>query len=269
MSNKSQIRTLPRPLHRFAPLRHLHFQGYGDNKHHVLMGSWGRDRTNSHVHPTPPPRCQRSPQQLHPGQHAATYPVAALLLVQRAFHHHVSCQRVEQFCRIEKRAAGVSSQPVGEQRKSYFLQLPYRFAVPLILFSILLHWLVAQSLFLVSVEFYSTKAGSSLPPTLVEDKSITSCGWSPVAIVCVIIFGTVLTGILVGVGAHRLSSGMPVAGSCSLAMAAACHPVPYEPDAWMKRVTWGVSAGERGDDWHCSFTSRPDVEYPSTQHVYS
>lgn len=167
---------------------------------------------------------------------------------------------------VARKGLRVSAKPVGDQRKSYFLQLPYRFAIPLILVSILLHWLVAQSLFLVSVEFYSTGGGASLPPALVAHKSITSCGWSPVAIVCVIIAGTLLTAVLVGVGAMRLPSGMPVAGSCSLAMAAACHPIPYEEESWTKRVIWGATGG---DPPHCSFTNRPDVEYPSTQLVYS
>ncbi|KAF3005003.1 hypothetical protein E8E13_008650 [Curvularia kusanoi] len=40
----------------------------------------------------------------------------------------------------------------GNQRSTYFLSLPYRFAVPLMVVSALLHWLVSQSIFLVAIE---------------------------------------------------------------------------------------------------------------------
>ncbi|KAF2175728.1 hypothetical protein K469DRAFT_743214 [Zopfia rhizophila CBS 207.26] len=48
----------------------------------------------------------------------------------------------------------VSRAPSGEQRSTYFLQLPYRFALPLMVLSGVLHWLVSQSIFLVSIDLY-------------------------------------------------------------------------------------------------------------------
>ena len=39
----------------------------------------------------------------------------------------------------------------GAQRSEYFLQLPYRFALPIMLYSGFLHWLCSQSFFLVSI----------------------------------------------------------------------------------------------------------------------
>ncbi len=169
----------------------------------------------------------------------------------------------------KRKGLRVSSQPTGSQRSSYFLQLPYRFAVPLILFSILLHWLIGQSLFLVAIEVYSTRGGLSPEPTLHEDSRITSCGWSPVAILCVIIAALVLVIFLFANAARRLPTGMPVAGSCSIAMAAACHSVPYEPEASTHLVIWGATEGEEaGSSGHCSFSDRLDVEYPKAGHIY-
>jgi hypothetical protein len=45
----------------------------------------------------------------------------------------------------------VSIRPEQSQRSTYFLQLPYRYGIPLMVFSGVLHWLCSQSLFLVSV----------------------------------------------------------------------------------------------------------------------
>ena len=40
------------------------------------------------------------------------------------------------------------SNPEGQQRATYFLQLPFRFAVPLISVAAIIHWLISQSIFL-------------------------------------------------------------------------------------------------------------------------
>ncbi|KAH7385181.1 hypothetical protein DE146DRAFT_702199, partial [Phaeosphaeria sp. MPI-PUGE-AT-0046c] len=45
------------------------------------------------------------------------------------------------------------SRPLGEQRETYFLQLPYRYAVPSMLVSIGLHWLLSQAFFLQRVDY--------------------------------------------------------------------------------------------------------------------
>jgi hypothetical protein len=40
------------------------------------------------------------------------------------------------------------SYPVGEQTSTYRLQLPYRWCIPLVALSTLLHWLVSNSIFI-------------------------------------------------------------------------------------------------------------------------
>jgi hypothetical protein len=44
--------------------------------------------------------------------------------------------------------------PIGPQRTSYALQLPYRYSLPLMALSGLFHSLVSRSIFLVIVESY-------------------------------------------------------------------------------------------------------------------
>ena len=144
--------------------------------------------------------------------------------------------------------------PDTSQRSTYFLQLPYRVAIPLMILSGVLHWLVSQSIFLAVVAAYASTG------ELTSSVAIASCGYSPLAMILVlalggsIVMGTVLLGSL----RRYNSSGMPLAGSCSLAISAACHPPSWDLDAALKPVKWGVvsdSVGEKNAVGHCSFTS--------------
>ncbi|KIW35231.1 uncharacterized protein PV07_01937 [Cladophialophora immunda] len=116
-----------------------------------------------------------------------------------------------------------SSQREGVQRSGYYLQLPFRFSVPLTMASLLLHWLASQSIFVVNVSMldYTGAPIASLPGTVGH---LVTCGYSPIAIIFTISLGVLLIGVLLGFGfGARFRTGMPIAGSCSLAMAAACH----------------------------------------------
>ncbi|KAL9581715.1 MAG: hypothetical protein Q9212_003735, partial [Teloschistes hypoglaucus] len=75
--------------------------------------------------------------------------------------------------------------PRGAQRSSYRLQLPYTYGIPLMIFSGALHWLVSQSIFLARVTIFD--------PSGNEDKeySISTCGYSNIAIITVIVVGVV------------------------------------------------------------------------------
>jgi hypothetical protein len=60
---------------------------------------------------------------------------------------------------------------------------------------------------------------------------------------------------------------MPLAGSCSAAIAAACHPGAKEPDAWKKPVKWGVVKYKEEDVCRCSFSSL-EVQVPEKGQLY-
>lgn len=134
----------------------------------------------------------------------------------------------------------------GAQRSTYRLQLPYKYGVPLLAASTTLHWLVSQSLFLVNMNGYSTK-GQDLR------LAVSTIGYSCIAIITVIFLGGIilLLEVLNGFRRHR---GMPLAGSCSAAISAACHRPEEDVDAATKPVKWGVVSSENGVG-HCCFTS--------------
>ena len=136
--------------------------------------------------------------------------------------------------------------PKGAQRSTYRLQLPYRYGVPLVAASATLHWLISQSLFFVNMNGYETKDHSLV-------YTLSNIGYSCIAIITAIFIGTVvmLLGLLNGFRWHQ---GMPLAGSCSAAISAACHRPDEDVDAATKPVMWGVASSENGIG-HCCFTS--------------
>ena len=147
-----------------------------------------------------------------------------------------------------------TSEPKGEQRKTYFLQLPFRFAIPLICMSGFLHYLVSQSIFLAVVSQWD-EVGQ-----LQNAVAVATCGYSPLAMIFVMLCGAAIVTGLAILSWRRLDMGIPIVSSCSAAIAAACHKPPgdYE-NASEKAVKWGVveEAGVQGEFGHCSFTSLP------------
>jgi hypothetical protein len=167
---------------------------------------------------------------------------------------------------LSQRGVRVSWNAQGAQRRSYFLSLPYRYAVPLMASSAALHWLISQSIFLVGVDAYDSKWER------VERLDVMTCGYTPIAIVSAISVGAGILFCVLGLGFRRLDSAMVVAGSCSLAIAAACHS-KYDPnvqdesrqsvlqqDMEYLPLKWG-SVSVNGELGHCTFTSE-EVETP-------
>ncbi|KAM0433872.1 hypothetical protein ACHAPT_003815 [Fusarium lateritium] len=141
----------------------------------------------------------------------------------------------------------VSSDPRGDQRSRYFLQLPYRWSIPLILMSMMIHWLLSQSIFIVPIEL--------------DGKLATTCGYSPIAIIAVVIAAAVMALAVIITGYLRLPTAMPVVGSCSLGIAAACHgPGGFErPDETLVPLRWGAmthpeEGSEVDEPGHCGFS---------------
>ncbi|KIK55871.1 hypothetical protein GYMLUDRAFT_174966 [Collybiopsis luxurians FD-317 M1] len=156
------------------------------------------------------------------------------------------------------------SSPRGQQRSTYFLQIPYRFGLPLMIYSALLHWLVSQSIFLVKVTYWQD---GILDPY----ESPTSCGYSPTGMILTTIFvaGLILSVLAIGFFIH-LSGEMPLVGSCSAAISSACHP-PMDGSDSFRCVEWGVVADKdycKGVVGHICFSSGV-VEPPISGYSYS
>ena len=157
--------------------------------------------------------------------------------------------------------------PTGGQRSTYRLQLPYRYGIPLLIGSSTLHWLISQSIFITRVNMFDS-TGAEVPGV-----SVSTCGYSPIAIIFVIILGSIVVLIGIASGFRKVGVSMPLAGSCSATISAACHPPVSDVNPSMKRVMWGVVAKEGfnlSDEsiGHCSFTSL-EVEAPIVGNEYA
>jgi len=138
--------------------------------------------------------------------------------------------------------------PIGQQRSTYYLQLPYQYSLTLLAFSSLLSWLVAQSLFVVRVQIRD-------PNNLLHpDSMISSCGYSSGAIMLTIVVGTLIVLATGATGWRKYPAGMPLVATCRGAISAACHPPLGDENAAVLPVQWGVVSIKDGVG-HCSYSS--------------
>ncbi|CAG8979112.1 hypothetical protein HYALB_00000245, partial [Hymenoscyphus albidus] len=168
---------------------------------------------------------------------------------------------------LHRKGLRVFGIPRGDQRSRYFLQLPYRFAVLLMVLSGILHWLVSESIFLVTVDGYvRTRDGNGVRTSYVD---FMTCGYSPIATIAVIVVGVIMVAAAIVTSRFKLKSGMPIAGSCSAAISAACHPWEEVENGKMaiSKLRWGSLATE-GEIGHCSFTSE-EVTQPEDGKLYA
>ncbi|GAB7353596.1 hypothetical protein MBLNU459_g4017t1 [Dothideomycetes sp. NU459] len=155
------------------------------------------------------------------------------------------------------------TKPAGQQRSTYWLQLPYRYSVPLMFAVGSLHWMIARSIFLLEVNFYNSS----------DDNygSLSTCGYSPAAIIVSLIIGGVLIIALIINGFRKLNPGMPIAASNSVAISAACHRPAGDLEAALMPIKYGVVAGglrlTNGDEMleHVCFTSEETEELVSSR----
>lgn len=132
------------------------------------------------------------------------------------------------------------SKPQGQQRSTYWLQLPYRYSVPLMGAMVLLHWLMSRGLFLASIRVFDSN-GNHVPT-----RDIDGCGFSPLAILLAFCLMTVMIVALISLGRFRyISAGIPAASSCSAVISAAVHPPVSEADdeAALLPLQYGVVPG--------------------------
>ena len=118
---------------------------------------------------------------------------------------------------MQRKGLRISTVKKGAQRSTYFLSLPYRYSVPLLVASALLHWLVSQSVFMLAINSGVLLAGNDD----IDGTTVTSnytCGYSPIAILLALIFALLMVTVAVLLGFKRFKSGMPMVGSCSVAI---------------------------------------------------
>ncbi|KAJ5813671.1 uncharacterized protein N7503_000421 [Penicillium pulvis] len=160
----------------------------------------------------------------------------------------------------------------SKQRSTYWLSLPYAYSIPILVIYMVLHWLVSQSLFYFRMTVYTSSGKFA--------NALTSCvAYSPLPIFLSLLVGSLMLAILLGLSLRRFKSEMPLAGSCSAVISAACHPPRDDSNAALGLVRWGETM--TSPEWmmnqlgraeerkgHCSFTSF-DTERPSLFKLYA
>lgn len=157
----------------------------------------------------------------------------------------------------KRKGLRVSANPTGSQRSTYFLELPYRFGLPLLALSGTLHLVVSQCLFVVSVDFYDALGQPDIGSD--RDTTLNRCGYSRYAMLAVFVLGILMIAAVVGIGFIPYKRGMPLVASCSVAISAACHPDHAEGELEAlseQKLQWGVVSTDEDGIGHCAFSSR-------------
>lgn len=119
----------------------------------------------------------------------------------------------------------------GEQLSTYRLQLPYRYSIPLLTISILLHWLVSNTIYISIAEggYYSLEDATN-SVTFVNGTSYglssdayIGIGFSSGAILLVLCIAIVLLIIPIVLAWRKYKGVIVVAGANSMVISAACH----------------------------------------------
>lgn len=149
-----------------------------------------------------------------------------------------------------------TSNPEGAQRSTYWLHLPLRFGIPMMIGSTGLHYLVSQSLFFGSSRTYSPydDADTGIHLTI-EDR--TGLGYSQDAAQVLLISLLLFNAVIILFGRSYNKAGIPQGVLNSAVISASCHPPPEEKDVHLKPVKWGEveDCGESNGIAHCSFYS--------------
>ncbi|RAL00739.1 uncharacterized protein BO80DRAFT_493976 [Aspergillus ibericus CBS 121593] len=150
----------------------------------------------------------------------------------------------------------------SRQRSTYYLSLPYRYSIPLL------------SFFYVLVMPFADQHP-------IENEKVSELGFLGLPIFLSLIVGSIMLLALIGLSFRKYPSSIPVVGSCSAAISAACHP-PKDEDldhAALGLLMWGEtqtmpawepeSHGETMEDrGHCRFTSLDTVP-PTLEKLYA
>lgn len=209
----------------------------------------------------------------------------AQVVVSLAYIAHnalLSCMMVaDEWCGFAKHRKTLRvSAPVGIQRSSYFLSMPLRYGLPMMVLFSIEHWLLSQSTFIVRVNKFDwtgvpkqgwTTTGYSFIPCLMGKKDSTHIRYPanriPEAVNLFLL--TLIVQIIHGYLRKYPSEGaMPLASTCSAAISAACHRPEADKEAHLLPVQWGVVGTDDQNTEYCSFTTSRNVTMPSTGSYY-
>lgn len=129
------------------------------------------------------------------------------------------------------------SDPKGNQKSTHFLNLPFRYAIPLVCISGLLHWLMSQSLFLANISVIPRDG------TVPRHDEITTVAFAPQGMIWLCVLAVVMLAALTLNGLRKFSGQMQIVGSNSAAISAACHaeqmPEVRRREMVLRKIAWG------------------------------
>lgn len=195
----------------------------------------------------------------------ANLPQPLLSLVYLLYNSLFTCMYAEhEWSQLAHQRKGlrVSGMPKGTQRSSHFLTLPWKFGIPILGLSAVLHWLVSQALFIIAID---RRGPLGLPaneePTPWSGRSVEfkhiSLGWSPIALIVFMMICGCMPIPIVILGLQRYKSGPPRFVGNSAVLAAACLVAPDEDGSKIAQghVQWGVVRHpENGVAGHCALS---------------
>ncbi|KAL5384274.1 hypothetical protein DPSP01_005420 [Paraphaeosphaeria sporulosa] len=141
----------------------------------------------------------------------------------------------------------------GEQRGTWLLGAPLAWGLPLLILQVILHWLISQSIFLISLNIHDPDG--TLTKYRKEGPRFLNCGYSPIAIIFCIVASLLLMLSAIALAFRRFPQGAPpVAATCSAAISAACH-LPYgmlKHDSLYGNMKWGQCGQPQYGVGHCA-----------------
>lgn len=139
------------------------------------------------------------------------------------------------------------SSPVGMQRSSYALSLPFKYSIPLMVAMMALHSLVSQSIFIVSLVGF----GPGPDPVRLSIYDKSSVGYSPLGIsLSLALGGGLITALVVNSFLRHypeVPPDFPAMGMSSAAISTFCQRPDGDPDAFLFPVSLGLVPGPVND----------------------
>lgn len=154
-------------------------------------------------------------------------------------------------------------EPCSDQTSTCWLSLPYMLSIPLLFTSLLLGWILSQTLFIFRFDLYDDVHSQDV------DLGRYAIGYSTVALLFSLAFGLAILVVSVALGFRKCCPGMVLGSSNSLVIAAACHPPENDTHPATKSVRWRAVTITDGHQvrQRCTITSRR-VEDPVTGEWY-
>ena len=123
--------------------------------------------------------------------------------------------------------------PQGAQRSTRWLSVPFKYSVPFAIMIVILHWTMAESIFLVKLDYFDIYG---TPKTEGSGSAyIQTFGWSPAATLIHLVVVVLLIIVSLYLTGKKFPLGAPIIPTSSIAISAACHPATVDPTRLAER----------------------------------